>query len=140
MVKNQPSLEDSFKWALPFGPSKDVISGLLPAWVQRAQTRAAGQDDPRFERTYELIWKTEQERAKRNGRPPVDPAKILEMTKQYWNMRIVANLVLPFAPRFDSPYKFYIDKSREYRRLYGLEADAKFLNDYPDFFAFTAVS
>mgnify|MGYP003344337588 CR=1 FL=1 len=39
---------------------------------------------------------------------------------------------------FRSPYKFYIDKSREYRRNYGLEADAKFLEDYPDFFNFTA--
>jgi hypothetical protein len=138
VVKRQPSLEDSFKWALPFGPSKDAISGLTPTWFQRLQTRAAGLNDPAFARSYQLIWNTEQQRAKRNGRDPVPADKILKMTKDYWNMRTAANLIMPFAPRFDSPYKYYLDKSREYRRMYGLEADAKFLDDYPEFFSFSA--
>jgi hypothetical protein len=60
------------------------------------------------------------------------------MTQDYWSMRTVANLIMPFAPRFDTPYKYYLDKSREYKRKYGMEADAKFLEDYPEFFAFTA--
>ena len=138
VVKRQPSLEDSFKWALPFGPSKDALSGLAPTWFQRLQTRAAGLNDPAFARSYQLIWNTEQQRAKRNGQDPVPAGKILRMTKDYWNMRTAANLIMPFAPRFDSPYKYYLDKSREYRRLYGLEADAKFLDDYPEFFSFSA--
>ena len=138
VVKRQPSLEDAFKWALPFGPSKNAASGFLPTWFQRLQTRAAGLDDPAFARSYQLIWNTEQQKAKRNGLPPIDPNKILNMTKDYWNMRTAANLIMPFAPRFDSPYRFYLEKSREYKRVYGLEADAKFLNDYPDFFSFSA--
>jgi hypothetical protein len=138
IVKRQPSLEESFKWALPFGPSKDPIAGLTPAWFQRLRTNIAGQEDPAFARSYQLIWNTEQQRAKRNGRDPVPASKILKMTKDYWSMRTVANLVMPFAPRFDTPYKYYMDKSREYRRLYGLEADAKFLDDYPEFFSFSA--
>jgi hypothetical protein len=85
-----------------------------------------------------LIWNTEQQRAKRNGRDPIPSSKILKMTKDYWSMRTAANLIMPFAPRFESPYKYYLDKSREYRRLYGLEADAKFLDDYPEFFSFSA--
>ena len=138
IVKRQPSLEESFKWALPFGPSKDALSGLAPTWFQRLQTRAGGLEDPAFARSYQLIWNTEQQRAKRNGENPVPAGKILRMTKDYWNMRTAANLIMPFAPRFDSPYKYYLDKSREYRRLYGLEADAKFLDDYPEFFSFSA--
>ena len=138
VVKRQPSLEDAFRWALPFGPTKDAVSGFLPTWFQRLQTRAAGLDDPAFARSYQLIWNTEQQKAKRNGLPPVDPNKVLNMTKDYWNMRTAANLIMPFAPRFDSPYRFYLEKSREYKRVYGLEADAKFLNDYPDFFSFSA--
>jgi len=138
IVKRQPSLEDSFKWALPFGPSKDALAGLTPAWFQRLRTNAAGQEDPAFARSYMLIWNTEQQRAKRNGRDPIPASKILKMTKDYWSMRTAANLIMPFAPRFDSPYKYYLDKSREYRRLYGLEADAKFLDDYPEFFSFSA--
>ena len=138
IVKNKPSLEDSFKWALPYGPTKDAISGLLPAWVNKSRAAGGGLDDPQFARSYDLIFATEQTRAKRNGRPPVKPEKIMQMTKDYWNMRVWANLILPFAPRFDSPYKFYIEKSREYKRQFGLEADAKFLDDFPEFFAFTA--
>jgi hypothetical protein len=98
----------------------------------------AGLADPQFARSYQLIWNTEQQNAKRDGLPPVPPAKILKMTKDYWRMRVAANLIMPFAPRFDSPYKFYLDKSREYKRIYGLEADAKFLADFPDFFSFTS--
>jgi hypothetical protein len=138
IVKRQPSLEESFKWALPFGPSKDALAGLTPAWFQRLRTNLAGQEDPAFARSYQLIWNTEQQRAKRNGRDPVPASEILKMTKDYWSMRTVANLVMPFAPRFDTPYKYYMDKSREYRRLYGLEADSKFLDDYPEFFSFSA--
>jgi len=138
IVKRQPSLEESFKWALPFGPSKDALAGLTPAWFQRLRTNISGQEDPAFARSYQLIWNTEQQRAKRNGRDPVPASKILKMTKDYWSMRTIANLVMPFAPRFDTPYKYYMDKSREYRRLYGLEADSKFLDDYPEFFSFSA--
>ena len=138
IVKRQPSLEDSFKWALPFGPTKNAVSGFLPAWFQRLQTRYAGQEDPKFANSYQLIWNTEQQKAKRNGLPPVDSNKILKMTRDYWNMRTAANLIMPFAPRFDSPYRFYMDKSREYKRVYGINADAQFLQDYPEFFSFSA--
>lgn len=137
ILKRKPNLEDSLKWALPYGGYKDAVSGLTPAWFQKLQIRQDAQDDPQFAKSYQLIWNTEQQKAKRNGKPPVAPNKILEMTKQYWNMRVAANLIMPFAPRFDSPYKFYLDKSREYKRKFGYEADTKFLEDYPDFFEFT---
>jgi len=137
IAKEKPDLEESLRWAFPYGLPKNAIQGFLPTWVQRAQVNAAELDDPQFARSYQLIYNTEQMKAKQEGRPPVSPAKIMGMTKNYWRMRTVANLVLPFAPRFDTPYKFYMDKSREYRRLYGIQADAKFLQDYPDFFEFT---
>ena len=138
IVKRQPTLEESFKWALPFGPTKNAISGFLPTWFQKLQTRAGNLEDPQFANTYQLIWKTEQEKAKRNGLPPVDPNKIMQMTKDYWSMRTAASLIMPFAPRFDTPYKYYMDKSREYKRLYGMKADEKFFDDYPDFFSFAS--
>ena len=138
LVKRQPSLEDAMKWALPYGPSKNAVSGFLPGWFQKMQTRIGNLQDPQFARTYQLIYNTEQMKAKRNGQPPVSADKILNMTKDYWNMRTVASLVMPFAPKFDSPYKYYLDKSREYKRLYGIQADEKFLADYPDFFSFSS--
>jgi hypothetical protein len=137
VVKRQPKLEEAFKWALPFGPSKNAISGFLPTWMQKGQILAANQSDPQFARSYQLIFETEQQKAKEAGLGPVNPNKIMKMTQQYWMMRMASNLIMPFAPQFNSPYKFYLDKAREYRRIYGINADAKFLQDYPDFFDFT---
>jgi hypothetical protein len=138
LTKNQPSVRESLKWLFPYGYPEDAKSGFLPAWVQRLETRFRGQDDPQFAKTYQLIWNTEQQRAKRNGRNPVSPDKVLKMTKEYWNMRTAANLIMPFAPRFNTPYKFYLDKSREYKRIYGINADSKFLDDFPEFFSFSS--
>ena len=138
LTKNQPNVRESIKGMFPYGYPKDAISAFLPPWLQRELTRKDQLKDPQFARTYQLIWKTEQQNAKRDGKPPVNPAKIMDMTKDYWRMRTFANLIMPFAPRFDSPYKFYLDKSREYKRIYGVNADAKFLNDYPEYFDFSA--
>jgi hypothetical protein len=138
ITKNQPDIRETLSWLFPYGYPKDAASGFLPAWVQKAQTRFAGQDDPQFGNTYQLIYNTEKMRAERNGRPVPSPEKLLKMTKDYWNLRIAANLVMPFAPRFDSPYKFYLDKSREYKRIYGLDADSKFFDDFPEFFSFSS--
>jgi hypothetical protein len=138
ITKNKPDIRESLKWLFPYGYPEDAASALLPAWFQKAQTRIAQLDDPQFEKSYQLIWDTEQKRAKRNGRAPVSPDRILRMTKDYWFMRVIANLTLPFAPRFESPYKFYIDKSREYKRIYGVNEGSKFLEDFPEFFEFSA--
>ena len=137
-TKNQPGIQESLKGMFPYGYPKDFLSAFLPPWVQRSLTNRAELEDPQFARTYQLIWKTEQQNAKRNGEPAISPAKIMDMTKDYWRMRTFANLIMPFSPRFDSPYKFYLDKSREYKRIYGLDADAKFLQDYPEYFDFSS--
>ena len=138
LTKNQPGVRESLKGMFPYGLPKDAISAFLPPWLQRELTRKDQLNDPQFARTYQLIWKTEQQNAKRDGKPPVSPAKIMDMTKDYWRMRTYANLIMPFSPRFETPYKYYLDKSREYKRIYGVDADAKFLNDYPEYFDFSA--
>lgn len=138
IVKKKPSLEDALKWAIPYGAPKSAVSGFLPAWVNKAQIAQAQLDDAQFAKTYDLIFATQQTRAKRNGSAPISADKIMKMTQDYWKMRIAANLIMPFAPRFDSPYSYYINKSREYKRQFGMDADAKFLDDFPEFFAFTA--
>jgi 5'-deoxynucleotidase YfbR-like HD superfamily hydrolase len=138
LTKNQPTVQESIKGMFPYGIPKDLQSAFLPPWLQRQITANAELEDPQFARTYQLIWKTEQQNAKRDGRPAVKPEKIMDMTKDYWTMRTFASLIMPFAPRFDSPYQYYLNKSREYKRIYGLDADAKFLQDYPEYFSFSA--
>jgi hypothetical protein len=56
------------------------------------------------------------------------------MVKAYYNMRTIANLVLPFSPRFDSPYRMHMDMWREYQRKFGKDADEMFLKDHEEFF------
>jgi hypothetical protein len=138
IVKEKPELADSFKWALPYGPSKNVVSNFIPAWSQKAIAANKELDDAQFAKSYALIFATEATNAKLNGTKMPTAKEIMSKTKDYWNLRIAANLILPFAPRFDSPYQYYIQKSREYKQLYGMDADAKFLKDFPEYFAFTA--
>ncbi len=139
LAKRQPGFEDVLKWALPFGPiNGPAYEGLLPAWIKRAQTLFAGQNSQEYVRAYQLIHTTELHNAKKDGREMPSESTIKRMTDDYYKMRVVANLIMPYSPRFDSPYRLYLDKYREYQRSYpGLgEADAKFLQDYPEFFDF----
>jgi hypothetical protein len=138
IVKDKPEFAEAFKWALPYGPSKNALQAFLPAWVQKYNSKNNELDDAQFAKSYDLIYKTEVTKAKQNGTPLPTAKQIMSMTKDYWNLRIWANIILPVAPRFDSPYQYYIQKSREYKTLYGMEADAKFLKDFPEYFAFTA--
>jgi hypothetical protein len=138
IVKDKPGLEEAFKWALPYGASKDVYSNFLPAWVQKSIAANKELDDAQFAKSYALIVATEATNSKLNGTKMPTAKELMKKTQDYWKLRIAANLILPFAPRFDSPYQYYIQKSREYKQLYGMEADAKFLKDFPEYFAFTA--
>jgi hypothetical protein len=136
IVKRKPTYEQALKWAIPYGTEDNALTALLPTWVKRQVTKTMAEDSPEYARTFQLIWTTEQHKAKSEGRPPVPASTIERMTKDYYNMRTVANLILPFAPKFNSPYRFWMDKWQEYRRVYGKEADAAFLHDYPEYFDF----
>lgn len=138
IVKNQPSYEESLKWAIPFGPTRNAVLALTPAWVRRQITRTGGQKDPQYANTYALIWQTEQHKRKAQGLPMLKEKEVQALTDAYYNMRTVANLILPFAPTFNSPYKFYIDQYRQYQEQYKKDAPVKFWETYgDDFFDFT---
>ena len=137
IVKRKPELEDSLKWAIPFGPERNAINALLPSWLKRQITRAQGQNSPEYARAYQLIWTTEQHKAREEGRPYLTPTEIQKKVDAYYNMRSIANLVLPFAPRFDTPYRMYMDKWREFQRTFGKDADEQYLKEFgPEFFDF----
>lgn len=142
IVSRKPELEDSMRWAIPNGPDRNLVMSMMPAWVKRQFTKSGGMDDQQYANTYSLIWMTELKKARDAGKPPSDMGafakEIRQRTDAYWNMRSVANLVLPFAPQFQSPYKFYIDQWRTYQQKYGKDAKDKFYQDYGDeFFMFS---
>ena len=138
LVKNAPQFEDVFKWALPFGPTTGAAyTGLMPAWMKRAQTLFMGQNSKEYVRTYQLIHTTEMHLAQDQGKPFPTDAKIKQMTDDYYKMHIAANLILPYSPKFESPYRLYLDKYRLYQQTYGINADTQYLKDFgPTFFDF----
>jgi len=138
MVKRKPELEDSLKWAIPFGPERNAVRAFLPAWVKRQLTKQDGQSNQQYANTYALIWTTEQHKRREAGQPAATAVEVQKMTDAYYNMRTVANLILPFAPTFNTPYKFYVDQWRQYQEQFGMEAQTKYWQDYgDDFFEFT---
>jgi hypothetical protein len=138
LVKRKPEFEQTMKWAIPYGPERNAALALLPTWAKRQITRVQGQDNVQYANTYTLMWQTEQYKRKINGESPATAAEIKAQVDAFYNMRSVANLILPFAPQFASPYKMYIDQYRAYQEKFGIEADAKWLEAMgEDFFDFT---
>ena len=139
IVKRQPSTADSLAWAIPYGPDRNALLGVLPPWAKRQWDRSQGQNSQQYANTYEMIWNTEQVRRKQAGQKPATEKQIRQMTDSLYNLRTAASLILPFSPTFNSPYRFYIDKWHQYQTAFGSDAQTKFYNDFgTDFFAFSA--
>jgi hypothetical protein len=135
ILKAKPELSEILGFAFPYGPDAS-IKQFLPTWMRRGTELLQGLNDADYAKTYQLIWITEQHKARDEGRPYLTDKEVQDKTKAYYSMRVAANLILPFAPQFQSPYRFYMDKWKEYSKTYGINADAKFLQDYPDYFDF----
>lgn len=134
-LKIQPTAEAVFSWAFPFGPDASVTQ-TLPTWLRRQVERAQGMDNSTYARTWGMIWLTEQQKARKNGTPYKTDREVTDMTNALYNTRTWANLILPFAPQFQSPYRIYIEKYRQYSEKFGVNADKRFFEDYPEFFSF----
>jgi hypothetical protein len=49
-------------------------------------------------------------------------------------LRFVSSTILPTQPRYVTPITAYADILGKYRNIYGIDADAKFAQDYPEYF------
>ena len=135
ILKLKPELSEVVSFAFPYGPDAS-LNQFLPTWMRNGIKAIQGLDNDDYAKTYQLIWLTEQQKAQEAGTAYLTDGQIKKKTDAFYKMRVAANLILPFAPQFESPYRFYMDKWREYSRTYGLGADAKFLADYPEYFEF----
>lgn len=135
LAKKKPEIGEVLSFAFPYGPDASVKQ-LMPTWGRRLMERAQGTSDSDYAKAYQLIWLTEQHKARDNGTPYLTEKQIQRKTNDYYSMRTMASLILPFAPQFKSPYRYYMDQWRVYQDKYGIEADSKFLEAYPDFFDF----
>ena len=135
IMKMKPELGETLSFAFPYGPDAS-IKQLAPTWLRRQFEKNEGMTNSDYAKTYQLIWLTEQHKAREEGRPYLTEKQVKKLADAYYNMRTAANLILPFAPQFSSPYRFYMDKWREYSTKYGLQANDKFLEDFPEYFDF----
>ena len=135
ILKLKPELSEVVSFAFPYGPDAS-LSQFLPTWMRNSLKAVQGLNNDDYAKTYQLIWLTEQQKAQEAGTAYLTDGEIKKKTDAFYKMRVAANLILPFAPQFESPYRFYMDKWREYSQTYGLGADAKFLEDYPEYFEF----
>jgi hypothetical protein len=135
VLKLKPELEEVVSFAFPYGPDAS-LNQFLPTWGRNLLKGVQGLNNDYYAKTYQLIWLTEQQKSQELNRPYLTDAEIKDKTDAFYKMRVAANLILPFAPQFESPYRLYMDKWREYSRTYGLAADAKFLEDFPEYFEF----
>ena len=134
-MKLKPELSEVVGFIFPFGPDAS-IKQLAPGYLRRIWEKTEGQNNSDYAKMFQLIWLTEQQKAREEMRPYLSEKEIVKKVDAYYNMRTAAAIILPFSPRFDSPYRYYMNKWRQYSDEYGLGADAKFIDDYPDFFSF----
>jgi hypothetical protein len=135
VLKLKPELSEVVSFAFPYGPNAS-LNQFLPTWMRSGLKAIQGLNNDDYAKTYQLIWLTEQQKSQEvRGRYLTD-SEIKKKTDAFYMMRVAASLILPFSPQFQSPYRLYMDKWREYSQTYGLGADAKFLEDYPEYFEF----
>lgn len=135
IMQLKPETSAILEWAFPFGPDTSLTQ-FFPTWARRVIEKGQGMDNNSYARLWMTIYLTEQQKARESKTPYKTDIEITDMTNALYNTRIWASLILPFAPQFNSPYRLHIEKYRQYSEKFGLNADAKFLEDYPEFFSF----
>lgn len=139
IAKGRPEIEDSLRWALPFGATQSTMAMLMPATAKRVQTLSRGEEDRLFQnQLMRIYWdaQVDYNLGKRADMPTYAEAK--RKTNEFFKMRTVASFVSPVAPSFQSPYQPYIDAYRALKEKDPETADEKFLDQYgEEFFPLT---
>lgn len=156
LVRNRPDLYDNVKSVLPYGPGADTLDLMLPASARRLRSLHNKEDDAAYATAMVRIaqdLETDRQLALSHGQKVMSPAELMKETQrrtnQFFAVRTVANLLLPFSPTFKSPYDGYVQIAKNYRNSYlkmpggkdpnGKTWEDRFLDEVgPEYFAFTA--
>lgn len=135
LVKAKPSLEDIFTSSvlpvLPFGTQEGALRQLLPPAAQKLAS-LAGQDEL-WSRTFNTVYRYELIKynlGERDTMPGLE--EVSKLTNDFYKVRILSNLVMPFAAQYDSPLSFYSGQFRKLQEVYGRDAEVLFLEMYPE--------
>lgn len=135
LVKMKPDLEDlvtsTVLPVLPFGPQEGVLRQLFPPAAQKLIS-LRGQDEA-WSRTFNTVYRYELIRfnlGERNTVPEL--GEIKTMADNLYRVKMLSNLVMPFAAQYDSTLSFYTQQFRRLQQVYGQDAEALFLEMYPE--------
>lgn len=135
IVRGRPELEDAFKPLFPAGQPQNAADLFTPAALRRLRTMWT--QDELYVRTFNQMLRYETynfNSGKRTDEPTLDEIK--DKTNKFFMLRALGSISLPIAvsPETD----FYQQTFRQFMNQYGPgEAEAKFLEMYPDFFEAT---
>jgi hypothetical protein len=135
IVKIKPDLEDlvtsTVLPVLPFGPQEGFLRQLFPPAAQKLIS-LRGQDEA-WSRTFNTVYRYELIRfnlGERNTLPEL--GEIKTMADNLYKVKMLSNLVMPFAAQYDSTLSFYTQQFRRLQQVYGQDAEALFLEMYPE--------
>ena len=146
ILTQRPELEDAFKPFFPVGAPQNAIDIFTPSAVRRLAT--VWRKDELYVRSYNQMLRYETylyNQGKRTDAPT--PTEIKDKTNKFFFLRALTSISAPFAiapevdfyaqtfRQFQSQYADYRDPTTG-ERVYGM-AEAKFLEQYPDFFEAT---
>jgi hypothetical protein len=135
IVRGRPELEDAFRPLFPAGQPQNATDLFTPAALRRLRTMWT--QDELYVRTFNQMLRYETynfNSGKRVDEPTLDEIK--DKTNKFFMLRALGSISLPVAvsPETD----FYQQTFRQFMNQYGPgEAEARFLEMYPDFFEAT---
>jgi hypothetical protein len=146
ILSQRPELEDAFKPFFPVGSPQSAVDIFTPSAVRRLAT--VWRQDELYVRSYNQMLRYETylyNQGKRTDAPT--PTEIKDKTNKFFFLRALTSISAPFAiaPEVDfyaQTFRQYQTQYADYRdpttgeRVYGM-AEAKFLEQYPDFFEAT---
>lgn len=135
IVKLKPDLEDivtsSVLPVLPFGPQEGALRQLFPPAAQKLAS-LVGQDEA-WSRTFNTVYRYELIRYNLGDRDTMPTlAEVKDLSDSLYRVKMLSNLVMPFAAQYDSTLSFYTQQFRKLQQVYGSDAETLFLQMYPE--------
>lgn len=129
----RPDLEGVLQQVLPYGASDSPIKTLLPPALQKATELWSVTRDGSWSRTFNTVYRYELIKY-RLGDRQTEPTfqEVQDLTNNMYKVKALSNLALPFAAQYDSPLGWYTQQYHRLQQVYGGQADALFLQMYPE--------
>ena len=138
LEKMRPDLESILAPILPFGAQEGNIfqagvKSVLPPYLQKAAQTWSATRDGQWSRTFNTVYRYELIKYKL-GERTTEPTfeDVQRLTNDMYRVKMLSNLILPFAAQYDSPLSWYTQQYRKLQQTYGMKADALFLQMYPE--------